>query len=111
MYVIYEKPFEEILTDVSSVAKEFSEESLRKLFVFQWLAVIAVPEVEIARFLSSGSKYLQNSSRKQKISIIFAAVIGVWIDCNLLFGSYKIQNNSHSYNFSSIFLIPNSRIK
>ena len=51
VYVIYEKPFEEILT--------------------------------------SGSKYLQNSSRKQKISIIFAVVIGVWIDCNLLFGSYK----------------------
>ena len=47
------------------------------------------PEVEIARFLSSGSKYLQNSSREQKISIIFAVVIGVWIDCNLLFGSYK----------------------
>ena len=40
-------------------------------------------------FLSSGSKYLQNSSRKQKISIIFAVVIGVWIDCNLFFGSYK----------------------
>ena len=47
MYVIYEKPFEEILTDVSSVGKEFSEESLRKLFVFQWLAVIAVPRCEL----------------------------------------------------------------
>ena len=47
MYVIYEKPFEEILTDVSSVGKEFSEESLRKLFVFQWLAVIAVPQCEL----------------------------------------------------------------
>ena len=47
MYVIYEKPFEEILTDVSSVGKEFSEESLRKLLVFQWLAVIAVPRCEL----------------------------------------------------------------
>ena len=47
MYVIHEKAFEEVLTDIAPVGKKLSEEAFRKLIVFQRLAVIAVPRREL----------------------------------------------------------------
>lgn len=42
---------------------------------------------------SSGAKYLQNSSRMQKMSIKFIVVLGVRVSCNCLIITYKITKN------------------
>ncbi len=58
-------------------------------------------------FFSSGAKYLQNSSRIQKISIKFASVTGMDVLCNLLIVNYTGAKISHFYNFSKVFLYRN----
>jgi len=50
-------------------------------------------EVSTRCFFNSGVKYLQNSSRIQKISIKFAVVIGVSIICICLIFTYKGTKN------------------
>ena len=52
-----------------------------------------LPEVSTRCFFNSGVKYLQNSSRIQKISIKFAVVIGVSIICICLIFTYKGTKN------------------
>ena len=64
------------------------------------------------RFFISGDKYLQNSSRIQKISIKFAGVIGVDVLCNYLIFTYiELQKIFYSYKILGTFLISNSHIQ
>ena len=56
-------------------------------------------------FFSSGAKYLQNSSRIQKIYIKFTSVTGMDILCNLLIFNYEdTKKYFTSTTFSKVFL-------
>ena len=52
-----------------------------------------LPEVSTMCFFNSGVKYLQNSSRIQKILMKFAVVIGVSVICVCLIFTYKGTNS------------------
>ena len=42
VYIIHEELFKEVLADISSVSEEFSEQTVSKPLVFQWLAVVLI---------------------------------------------------------------------
>ena len=59
----------------------------------------------ICRFLvNSASKFLQNTSNIQNISVTLSVVSSLYMFCKLLIYNYKLQNNSEITNlFRALF--------